>query len=463
MYSKLKHHYISWVFIFLSSILYLSFGYDLARENSIKLLGLTAGCFLLCYKLIQIERENFKLLLSAGILFRLLLTAATPVLSQDFYRYIWDGELLISGINPYLFTPNELIESQIGHMPNAAYLYEKMGFLSQKHFSNYPPISQYIYALAAYLGQGSITKAVLVFKIVILLADLGVLFLCRCCMQILKIPSWKAFWYFLNPLVILELSGNLHLEGLMIFLFLGGLYFLLKQKPIAIWAAFLIAAAIMTKLIPILFYPFLLWPLGIKKWFQVGIYIVLFSFLCLWPMLGHGFLDNYLQTIGLWFNNFEFNASFYNLIKSISKAMGNSGYKTILSYGKVLPFLMLGSALLVYLWQLRKSKNTSPSIKKNHFQWALVSMLFFYTVHLFIATTVHPWYLIFGLVLSLFTPYKYFILWSFTVFFSYFTYAHPEFKESLWVLAAEYLSVFAFLTYEIVRIKVSEYISVKNV
>ncbi len=83
--------------------------------------------------------------------------------------------------------------------------------------------------------------------------------------------------------------------------------------------------------------------------------------------------------------------------------------------------------------------------------------------YLFLATTVHPWYLIFGLVLSLFTPYRYFIYWTAAVFISYATYAHPDFKENLWLIAIEYLGVFTLMIYEIVRIKTSKIIYVKNV
>lgn len=294
-------------------------------------------------------------------------------------------------------------------------------------------------------------------------------------MQQLGLPKWKAFWYFLNPLVVLELTGNLHLEGIMIAFFLAGICVLLLaqqnlQKGILNYntpwlrdlvMALCISLAIMTKLIPILFYPFLLRIIGLKRWFISGLYMVLFSALLLWPLLGTGFFSHYIQTIGLWFNNFEFNASLYNLIKSISQLAGHSAYRTILTYGKILPFLIVGCAIGVWVWQYRKTKVLKD--QKQQIKWALTAMLLMYTGHLFLATTVHPWYLIFGLLLSLFTPYRYFIVWSLCVFLSYVTYAHPDFKENLWVLGFEYLCVFAVLLYEIVRINPSDYFSVKNV
>jgi len=534
MLSNLELHKRSLSFILVTCLFYVSFGYDLLREDTPKLIGLAVACFFFTHKIIQWEGENFKLLFVTGLVFRVLLFGATPILSQDFYRYIWDGQLLISGINPYLFTPNELIDTLKDQMPSAPFLYEKMGDMSQKHYSNYPPTSQFIYALAAYIGKGSVTASIVVFKVIITVADVAVLFFSRWLMQHLKIPKKNAFWYFLNPLVILELSGNLHLEGVMIAFFLAGICWLIKAanllKEVAdindldssmnllaierttalnkitskkntstyLLAALLLALSIMTKLIPILFYPFLLIPLGFKKWLQLGLCILLFCGLLLWPLLGEGFFEYYLQTIGLWFSNFEFNASIYNIVKNISKTLGNSGYKTILSYGKWLPFLIISWAIIVLIWQiflfkkektnwLSLIKNTLTLIYKKPFKvffikptklfllnpgtknsliayyYSLYAMLFMLSGYLFLATTIHPWYLIFGLVLSLFTPYRYFIYWTAAVFLSYATYAHPDFKENLWLIAIEYLGVFTLMIYEIVKIKTSKIIYVKNV
>ena len=48
-------HRISILMLLLSALFYLIFGYDLAREDSIKLIALYAALFFLCYKLIQFE------------------------------------------------------------------------------------------------------------------------------------------------------------------------------------------------------------------------------------------------------------------------------------------------------------------------------------------------------------------------------------------------------------------------
>ena len=518
MYSFLKLYVYPLSFLLIIGLFYWSFGYDLDRTDSVKLLGLAAALFALSYQVLSSTTAHFtskgnavifRMLLVAGIVYRLLLFAGTPELSQDFYRYIWDGHLLIHQINPYIHLPKDIIGT-LGHLvPNADYLFDKMGELSQKHYSNYPPISQYIYGLAAYVGGDSIPKSILVFKVIVLLADLCIVWLSSRILAFLGQPQWKVFYYFLNPLVIVELSGNLHLEGVMIAFFLGGIWALIKlqnhskprlehldsaaatrpyeakhthyQKVWLFLGGCLIALSIMTKLIPILFLPFLLLPLGLKRTLVLGGWIGLCAGVFWGPLLEEGFWNSYLETIGLWFNNFEFNASFYNVVKSIAMENGHSAYRSILTYGKILPFLIIGTALLVFFWQWRQMvylQNTSQralSVRlKNlvhpHFneyprvmEISINSMLFMFTGHLLVATTVHPWYLCFGVILAIFTSLKYAYLWSGMVFLSYVTYSDPNFKENLGIIALEYLIVFGFLFYEIVKIKRLKSESVKNV
>jgi hypothetical protein len=40
-----------------------------------------------------------------AILMRLVLLPLTPELSDDIYRYLWDGQVQLAGINPYRYAP----------------------------------------------------------------------------------------------------------------------------------------------------------------------------------------------------------------------------------------------------------------------------------------------------------------------------------------------------------------------
>ncbi|MEP2278980.1 MAG: mannosyltransferase, partial [Maribacter sp.] len=124
----------------LSFAFYFTFAYHLDRTDFIKLLSLFVALFFFCFKLIQFEKLNFRFLLGVGIIFRLIFLFTEPNLSQDFYRFIWDGHLVSSGVNPYLHTPDELMQNMVSIIPNASELYQGMGNLSARHYSNYPPL-----------------------------------------------------------------------------------------------------------------------------------------------------------------------------------------------------------------------------------------------------------------------------------------------------------------------------------
>jgi hypothetical protein len=76
-------------------------------------------------------------------------------------------------------------------------------------------------------------------------------------------------------------------------------------------------------------------------------------------------------------------------------------------------------------------------------------MLFTISFYFLFSTTVHPWYIATPLLLSVFTKYKFPIVWSFAVMFSYSAYGKNGFDEKLWLVALEYLVVIGVALWEI--------------
>ncbi|WP_423818060.1 mannosyltransferase [Salinimicrobium sp. TIG7-5_MAKvit] len=421
--------------IFLSCCaFYLAFAYDLERTDFFKLLTLWGGLFVLSYKFFQLQRYNLKILLVATMIFRLLFLFAIPNLSQDFYRFIWDGRLLLEGINPYLMTPAEYFSS--GDLPfsGAQELYEGMGSLSAGYPTNYPPLNQFFFALAALFGGNSILASIVWLRIFIIAADIGIFYFGRKLLRNLKLSESNIFLYLLNPLIIIELTGNLHFEGVMLFFLLAALYFLRCQK----WhfCAFFFSCSIAVKLIPLMFLPLLFRRLGWKK--ALGYYaatgiILLFFFL---PFLSGVFAENFFSSINLWFQKFEFNAGFYYLIRWIGYEV--EGYNIISYAGPTLAGVVFVSILIIAI------------LERNHeMRGLLTSMMFGMFIYLSLATTVHLWYLATPLLLSVFTRYKFMQVWSLMVVLSYFAYSQPNYEENLWLIAAEYVVVFGVMFYEI--------------
>ncbi len=433
----IKQYKIPLLFAILSIAFYISFGYGLERSDFVKLLSLYSALFFLAYLFIEKLKLNFWLLASLGIISRLVFIAAIPNLSQDFYRFLWDGRLMVEGLSPYLFTPDSSAALNI-IVEQSHQLIAGMGTLNASHFSNYPPINQLFFAVAALFAGKSILGSVVVLRVIIVLADVGILYFGKKILEKLNLPIKNIFCYFLNPFIIIELTGNLHFEGVMLLFFVWALYLLFKGKWF--WAAVLIGISISVKLIPLLFLPLFLKyftsnvasaPLSDRKlnWFKLlkfyGVigFSILMTFL---PFLSSEFIQNFSSTIALWFQNFEFNASVYYIIRWIGFQV--VGWNIIGIVGKILPFLVL----LFVLGMAFFRNNKTP-------QQLMVAMLFSISFYFLLSTTVHPWYVATPLLLSVFTKYKFPIFWSFLVLLSYSAYGKDGFNEKLWLVALEYL------------------------
>lgn len=426
---------------FASLLFYLSFAYDLVRTDYIKLISLYAGLFFLFYKLIQVLKNDIKLLTWLAFGFRAVFILAIPNLSQDFYRFIWDGRMILEGFNPYLYRPESFIVNNEFPVAQAQELYNGMGILNGSHFTNYPPLNQLCFAIAGLFAGNSILGSAIVLRILIIAADFGTLYFGKKLLKRLNIPIHNIFWYILNPFIIIELTGNLHFEGVMIFFLVLSLYLLHKKKWE--WAAVVLACSISVKLIPLIFLPLIWKYLKLKKGFLFCVITGILTLVLFLPFYSNQFIINYAETVGLWFQNFEFNASFYYLFREIGFLI--SGYNQIALIGKLMALAVFIYVMLLALF--RKNDST---------QKLIISMLLALSVYYFLSTTIHPWYLATLVFLSVFTNYKFPKVWSFMIIFSYLAYANTDNSENLWLIAFEYVVVFAVFLFDLKKAKAIE-------
>ncbi|TXD48029.1 mannosyltransferase [Polaribacter sp. IC073] len=449
----------------ISVVLYFLFAYFIERTQFYTLSFLWFTLFVGFYVLIKNKNTSFTTLVGVAILFRLVFLFSIPNLSQDFYRFIWDGRMILNGFNPYVSLPATFIQQNLQPVAEAARLYEGMGALNGSHYTNYPPLNQFCFFIAAIFASKSIFGSVIVLRVFIILADVGILYFGKKLLEKLHLPINNIFWYVLNPFIIIEMTGNLHFEPVMLFFLVWALYKLQQQKWI--WAAILIACSVAVKLIPLLFLPlffqwFVKWK-GTKDKFNLSsikngvaslknnwttffkgilhlssFYLIVIgtTLLLFLPFYTSEFIANYSNSVGLWFRNFEFNASFYYLFREIGYLF--RGYNEIAIIGKITPILTV--LFLVFLTFFRKNKTPIQLIT------ALMFGLCFYY---FTATTVHPWYLATPLILSVFTKYKFPVVWSLVIILSYQAYANNPWKENLWVVFIQYFVVYSFLIYEV--------------
>ena len=158
------------------------------------------------------------------------------------------------------------------------------------------------------------------------------------------------------------------------------------------------------------------------------------------PLLSEVFLQNFGSSLDLYFRKFEFNASLYYLLRWIGYQL--SGYNIIAHLGPALGLLVLGG-ITFFSW-----KEKAP-------QWFNLpsAMLFAICLFLFCTTTVHPWYTILPVVLCVFTPFRFPVLWSGLIILTYRNYSYDSYHENLWLVALEYLLVAVMLLLEWKKLK----------
>jgi alpha-1,6-mannosyltransferase len=437
---------------------YYNIGYLIHRNQTELLLISYAGLCLLSWPWMRPMQASevgastsWKNDLFAGLFFRVLLIFSWPNLSQDVYRFLWDGALFSQGVSPYLYTPNTLIPQQelLGiQIPYAGELFSAMGSLSAGNFSNYPPIKQLIFALPHWLGIQGILGQIWVLRFVIILADVGVFFLGRRILTYRSLNPKLINWYFLNPLIILELSGNCHFEGLLALSILASLMWLIQKKYLL--SGIGIGIGIGLKLIPLILVPVIgafiarglkksqtMRPIGLFTAGIIGTLGLIFL-----PMLNTETLGHFTSTTSLWFTKFEFNASIYYVLRWIGFQW--KGYNLIAQIGPALSIItLIGTLYLSYrVW----------TEKSNMYQAMMGSIL----IYLLLATTVHPWYWTTVLILSVFTKSRIGLMGSMLIFLSYSAYRDEIVQESTLWLSLEYLILIAYVLWELKNSKVQK-------
>ncbi|MHB8085369.1 MAG: glycosyltransferase 87 family protein, partial [Dehalococcoidia bacterium] len=305
---------------------------------------------------------------------------------------------------------------------------------SQTYFTVYPPVCQFIFGLSAKIWGGNLLANIISLRVLVLAAEFGTLTVLVRTAKLLGFPPSSVLLYAFNPLVIMELTGNLHPEAFMIFFLLLSVYLLIRERQIC--SALSFALAVGSKLIPLIFLPLLIKRLGLRKsivYFAVVGAAVLLLFA---PFLSVQSISNFLSGLSLYFNVFEFNAGLYYVARWVGYLI--KGYDTIAVTGAVLAFISLIAIIAIACREKRADWKT-----------VFTGMLFCLTAYLLCATIVHPWYLTPLVAFSVFTRYRYAVVWSGLIVLSYSAYQAIPYSENLWLVALEYAGLAGWMAWEL--------------
>ena len=428
---------ISWwkiVILTVLSIIALSYlSYVLTREQTVQV-QITYMILFTCYILLYRQLQNhLRVGIYISLLLRVILIFSIPMLSDDVYRFIWDGRLLAAGYNPFHEVPEFYMDLSNPIPGISTELYENLNYTI--YHTMYPSVPQFTAWVSVLIGGDSIFWNVVVMKIFIITAEVGSMYLMLMLLKDFDLKSGRLLLYSLNPLVIMELSGNLHHEAFLIFFILLSVVLWRKNRIVMSAGAF--ALAIASKLLPLIFLPLFAIRYQVTGVLKFYLWILLFSIILFLPFLDSGLLNAMKESGWLYFQRFEFNGSVYYLVREAGYMV--KGYNIIESAGRwmaVFSFL----SILTYSWISGRRKVNMMEL-----------LMWIWLIYLVFTTTLHPWYIIPLIAFSIFTNYRFPILWSYLIFLTYFGYSNDSYSEPIILILVEYLLVYGFMVYEILR------------
>jgi len=147
-------------------------------------------------------RLGLKHLVLAAVAVRLVLLAAEPTLSDDVYRYLWEGHVAMEGGNPYLYPPADPIWDGMG-------LTEIRARVNHPEISAvYPPLSIWLFGILA--GFAAVPLSI---QAAMGLADVGIAWMLGRILHRRALSIAPAWLYALHPLGAIESAGSGHVEA----------------------------------------------------------------------------------------------------------------------------------------------------------------------------------------------------------------------------------------------------------
>jgi len=347
-------------------------------------------------------------ILSGAVIFRLAVLEMPPPLSEDVYRYQWEGRVQRLGLNPYTVFPamHEVHPLQDREHPLAT---------GQFTPTLYPPLSEIIF---------SWVETIPAYKRLFTgldLASLGVLLLM---LAAVRRPLHRVVAYAWNPTVIVSFAMCGHQDSLAVFTLLVALLFIILKRPLVSMA--FLACSTLAKLFSVLVLPALL-TLTAKRlrWLYACLFGAL-VFLAYFPYLGAGM--KLFKGASDYATGWEGNDSFFRLVRHASESKAQAEL--------VVAVMVVGLVAFAL-------KNRMELL------WAC---LFLTTGAVLLSPNAFPWYFTWSIPFLCFYPNPAWLLMSVTATLGYapvVAYAAGQpYRDSPLILGLEYGPVYVLLAYQ---------------
>jgi hypothetical protein len=351
-------------------------GAELSRFMVLNFLFISMGLFFFLALPILKPSQNIGIIMVMAIALRFAFWSQP--MSDDVYRYVWEGQMLVQGENPWLKAPADPsldvystpLRQKINHPELTAI---------------YSPGVVALFALVVRLSEHP-----LVMKVLAVLFDLGTLVLILYLLALRqKVLKWSLL-YALNPLVLISFAGQAHLDSIMIFMMMAA-FIAYEKKWFRSMFAF-IALGFQVKYTALLIIPALIKKSNIK-------HLWVFAVLAALP-----FIPFLIHDIGAPFRTFvhfgtamAHNGPIHGILRSITTSIP-------------LATFLCGLLFMVFAYFSFRAHRFYPELM----------ILSFLQLFFILSPTVHLWYITWAIPFAVFYPtWSLFILsWSFLFAFS---------------------------------------------
>jgi len=204
-------------------------------------------------------RSKLVFVLFIGAVLRLTMFFSTPILEDDYNRYLWDGAVTANGMNPYRYSPEEVIQGKNIPEKLTGLAGDSGGIIyriNHPHIrSIYPPVTQALFALSYMIKPWSLFP----WRAMLLVFDIAALVLILYSLRLAGLPLIYSIIYWWNPLLVKEIYNSAHLDVIVLPFALGGVILAANTKYTGSMLS--LAGGIGVKLWPALLVPLALRPI----------------------------------------------------------------------------------------------------------------------------------------------------------------------------------------------------------
>lgn len=370
-----------------------------------------------------------------GVLVRVVFLPSHLIQETDPYRYMWDGQTVLSGENPYRHSPREAFANHLkpSHAvtPEIQEVFRKINHAGIKTI--YPPAAQFLFAVSQWVSPWRLAG----WRLMILFAEIGIFGLMLGVFPKLGMRKEWLVLYAWCPLVIKEFSNSLHVDVFVVF-FLALMVWAFVYRHFR-FGFLALAFATGVKLFPLIFLPLAgLWTWHENRKRAIQGVAIFFAALMVLAMPFMGAEIALFEGLGRFLGQWRVNEGVFALIfQSVAQAPLLSLREAELVSRGIVAGMVVGSLAGTSLW-LRRRREV-----QDYFRACLFVTAFLF----FLAPTGNPWYVTWLFPFLYFSPWRSLVIFSGLVFLYYldfyFTYrSMPHFFT--WVRWLEY-SVFYFL------------------